>query len=129
MPRKSALTPEALTALGADRLARLVLEEAGRNAPFKKVVSAALAGARGPDAVAAIIDRRLTALERAKGFITWEKRKAFVADLNAALVTIIDELGISDATAAVDRVLRFLAGAGGVFERVDDSSGQVQGVY
>ena len=129
MARRATLTQEGLTALGADKLAKLVLDEIGRNAPFKKLVTAALAGAKGPDAVAAIIDRRLAGLERARGYIDWEKRKALAADLKATLATITDELGSADPTAAVDRIVRFLASAEGVFERVDDSSGHIQAIF
>lgn len=64
MARKPALSIEALTALGAAKLARLVLDEAQRSAPFRRLVSAALAGQKGPDAIAGIVDRRLSALEK-----------------------------------------------------------------
>ena len=129
MARRATLTHDTLVALGPEKLAKLVLDEAGRNAAFKRIVTAALAGAQGPDAIAAIIDRRLAALERARGKIEWEKRKAFAADLEATLATITDQLGAADPATAVERILRFLATAAGVFERVDDSSGQVQEVY
>jgi hypothetical protein len=69
MARRATLTHDALIALGAEKLAKLVLDEAGRSTAFKKIVTAALAGAKGPDAIASIIDRRLTALQRARGFI------------------------------------------------------------
>ena len=51
MARRASLTPETLTALGADRLAKLIVDEAHHNAPFKRIVTAALAGAKGPAAV------------------------------------------------------------------------------
>jgi hypothetical protein len=129
MARKASLTHEALVALGPEKLAKLVLDEAGRNGAFKRLVTAALAGAQGPAAIAAIVDRRLLALERARGFIDWDKRKAVVTDLTALVAVMIDELGAADPAAAVARLLRFLAGAERVFERVDDSSGTVQQVY
>jgi hypothetical protein len=75
------------------------------------------------------VDRRLSGLERARGFIDWEKRKAFSADLRATLTTITVELGAADSTLAVDRLLRFLVSAQGVFERVDDSSGYIQAIF
>jgi hypothetical protein len=129
MARKATLTHDALVSLGPEKLARLILDEAGRNTAFKRLVTAALAAAHGPEAVAAVVDRRLAALERARGPIAWEKRKAFLSDLDATLRTITDELGAADPAAAVERVLRFLGGAESVFERVDDSSGSVQEVY
>jgi hypothetical protein len=46
---------------------------------LKRIASAAIAGAGGPDAVAAIVQRRLAVLERARGFIDWEKREGHSA--------------------------------------------------
>lgn len=129
MAGRATLTNEALLALGAEKLAKLVLDEAGRNAPFKKLAMAALAGAKGPAAVAAIVDRRLAGLERARGFVDWEKHTSFAADLRATLAIITGELGPADPAAAADRLVRFLGCADGVFERVDDSSGRVQDVF
>ena len=57
--RRSTLNTEALVKLGAERLAKLALDEAERKGPFKKLVMAALASERGPEAVAVIVDKRL----------------------------------------------------------------------
>ena len=129
MARRAALTSENLIALGAEKLAKIVLDEAGRNAPFKKLVAAALAGAQGPNAVAAIVDRRLAGLERARGFVQWEKRNTFAADIRGTLTTIKDELGAADPSLAADRLIRFLTCSEGVFERIDDSSGRIQTIF
>src|SRR5215210_6953914 len=118
MARRAGLTHEALIALGPEKLAKLVFDEAGRNASFKRIVNAALAAASGPDAVAAVVHRRLAALEKARGFIDSEKRREFVADLRATLATITDELGTADPNAAIDQALRFVATAERVFDRV-----------
>ncbi len=123
------LTKETLVALGADKLAKLIVDEAQHSAPFKRTVSAALAGAKGPDSVAVIIDRRLAGLERARGFIDWDKRRAFAADLKATVATIVAELGNVAPNAAAERILRFLGSAESVFERVDDSSGSIAEIY
>lgn len=127
--RRTAPAPDTLTALGLDRLVGLVLDETARNPAFRKLVTAAIAGLQGPDAVAALIDRRLNALERARGYIDWQKRRAFAADLDATVSTIAGELRLLDPAAALDRLVRFLSGAGGVLDRVDDATGQVHGVY
>lgn len=127
--RRTTPSPETLTELGLDRLIGLVLDETGRNPAFRKLVTAAIAGLQGPDAVAALVDRRLTALERARGYIDWQKRRGFAADLDATVSTIVAELAPLDLDAALSRLVRFLTGAQGVLERVDDSSGQVVGIY
>ena len=129
MARRATLTKETLVALGVDKLAKLIVDEVQQNAPFKRIVTAALAGAKGPDAVAAIIDRRLASLERARGYIDWDTRRAFAADLRATVATIVDELGSAAPEAAAERILRFLGSAEDVFERIDDSSGSIGGIY
>ncbi|TWB22819.1 hypothetical protein FBZ89_103450 [Nitrospirillum amazonense] len=65
MARKPALSVESLVALGPEKLAQIILDEAADSAPFRKRVNAALAALKGPDAVAKLVDRRLAALERA----------------------------------------------------------------
>ncbi|MFK4822280.1 DUF6880 family protein [Ochrobactrum quorumnocens] len=129
MARKPALSVETLAELGTEKLARLVLDEALGNSAFRKLVSAALAGQKGPEAVAKIVDRRLGALEKARSFIEWEKVRPFRDDLTATVATISGELGEAAPLMAIDRLLRFIATHEQVFERVDDSSGHIQNVY
>ncbi|WP_244480148.1 DUF6880 family protein [Methylobacterium sp. Leaf465] len=127
--RKTTPSPETLTALGLERLIGLVLSETARNPTFKKLVTAAVASLQGPDAIAALIDRRLTALERGQGYIDWQKQRAFAADLDAMLTTVVTELAALDPRAALDRLIRFLGGANDVLGRAEDSSGRIHGVY
>lgn len=127
--RRTTPSPETLTALGADRLIGLILGETARNPTFRKLVSAALASLQGADAVAALIDRRLTALQGARGYIDWQKRRTFTADLDATVTVILNELRPLDPGMALDRLRRFLDGADAVLNRVDDSAGTVQGVF
>ena len=129
MARKPALNVADLADLGAKRLAQLIVDEATRNTGFRRQVKAALAGKSGPEAIAKLIDRRLSGLERAHSFIEWDKAKAFRDDLRSLIHTITAELGAASPTLAIDRLLRFLASHEDVFERVDDSSGAVQDVY
>ena len=74
MARQPALNEEALVKLGSEKLARLVIGEAKRNAAFRKLVAAALAATKGPAAVAAIIDKRLAGLDGAKAFVDRRRR-------------------------------------------------------
>ncbi len=129
MARKAALSAEALADLGAQKLAELILVEARDNAAFRKRVNAALAGVQGGDAVAALIDRRLAALEKARSAVDWRKEKDFAADLKATAETITGDLAALDPPLAMERLVRFLGSHARVFERVDDSSGRLQDVY
>lgn len=129
MARKPTLSQENLIALGAEKLAQLILDEAEDNAPFRKRVNAALAGTKGAPAVAALIDRRMAALEKAKAMVGWEKERAFAADIDATVETIVKELAPLDAASAFQRLLRFIDTHCTVFERIDDSGGRIQDVY
>ena len=129
MARKPALSIEKLNELGIEKLAQMVLNEAEQNAGFRRQVKAALAGKSGPEAIAKLIDRRISGLERAKSFVEWDKARAFRDDLRSLIDTIEAELGPVAPTLALDRLLRFIATHERVFERVDDSSGYVQDVY
>ncbi|SNS59362.1 DUF6880 family protein [Antarctobacter heliothermus] len=129
MARKPALTTDKLKDLGAEKLAQLVLDEAERNAGFRRQVKAALAGKSGPQAIAKLVDRRLSGLARARSFIEWDKARAFAEDLRSLTDTLTSELGAAAPGLAVDRLLRFIDTHEQVFERVDDSSGRVQDVY
>lgn len=115
--------------LGFEKLAQLVLDEAERNAGFRRQVKAALAGKSGPQAIAKLVDRQLSGLARARSFIEWDKARAFAEDLRSLTDTLTSQLGVAAPGLAVDRLLRFIATHEQVFERVDDSSGRVQDVY
>jgi hypothetical protein len=120
---------ETLTALGAEKLARLVLEASKRDTGFKRLVAAAMAGAKGPKAVAIVIDRKIAALNRATGFVEWDRAKTFASDLEMTLKAIVEELGPADPISAVERALTFIATHRRVFERIDDSQGRIQNIY
>ena len=92
MARKPSLSIEKLSELSAQKLAQLVLDEAERNAGFRRQVKAALAAKSGPEGIAKLIDRRLSGLERAKSLIDWDKARAFRDDLQSLTDTIEAEL-------------------------------------
>ena len=129
MARQATIDLKALIELGADKLAQIVLDESEENAAFRKRITAALAARSGPEAVANLIDKRLASLERSKSFIDWNKESAFRDDLQALVDMIDKELVPLAVDVAIDRLLRFVATHVRVFERIDDSSGRVQGVY
>lgn len=129
MAKASAITPEAVQALGAEKLASLILDEVASNPAFKRRVAAALAGRDGPVALAIVLDKRLAGLERARGIVDWDKSRGFRDDLAALLSSIVTELAPQNASMATDRLIRFIATHDAVFERIDDSGGRVQELY
>src|SRR5271165_5993555 len=129
MARRPALSIDSLIGLGAPRLAELALEEAGSNRAFKKRLDAALAAAEGPHAGSAIVDKRLAALERAKGAIGSGRIRAFVEDLSATLKIIAGDLANIDADGAAERLIRLLATADRTFSRSVDADAAIAGVF
>ena len=129
MASKKALNAKNLENLGAARLAELLIEISTGDAVGKRRLRLELAGAAGPVEVAREIRKRLTTIGRARSLIDWEKRKVFVADLEVQRRTIIDQVAKAEPVEALDLLWRFMALANPVFERCDDSSGAVIGIF
>ncbi|SEL02117.1 DUF6880 family protein [Xaviernesmea oryzae] len=129
MARKPVVNSEALCKLGAEKLAALIVVQAESDQVFRRIVSAALAGAKGPEAVTKLIDQRLAALEKARSRVSWRRTKTFAQDLQSILRMIDGELAPLSAPLAVDRLLRFIATNGVVFERLEDGSGLIDDLY
>lgn len=129
MAAKTTVTTDNLLALGAERLAGLLVELAGESAEIKRRLRLELAGEAGGEAMAAGIGKRLAALRSARSFIDWEKRRDFVRDLDLHRTMIADRLARTRPDLALDLMWRFMALAGPVLNRVDDSSGSVGDVF
>jgi hypothetical protein len=129
LARTIALSVEGLSKLGADTLAQLILDEAAGNATFRRRVNAALAVTKGPGPVAGIVDRRLKALEGAKGWIAPEKERDVAADLRGMLDIVVKDLAVLDAAGAVQRLLRFIGTFDSVLNRVQGNGARIDEVY
>ena len=129
MASKKALNAKNLENLGAARLAELLIEISTGNAVGKRRLRLELAGAAGPVEVAREIRKRLTTIGRARSLIDRENRKVFVADLEVQRRTIIDKVAKAEPAEALDLLWRFMVLANPVFERCDDSSGAVIGIF
>lgn len=129
MASKRTVNQANLEALGARRLAELLLELAGSDAAVKRRLRLELSAESGVEAVAADIGKRLTTLRRAKSYIDWQKRAAFVRDLELQRQLIMEKVAPERPDLAEDLLWRFMGLAGPTFERVDDSHGTVGDVF
>ena len=129
MASKKTLNAKNLAALGSDRLAALLLDITKGNAGAKRRLRLELAGEEGPADVAREIRRRLSTIARSQSFVDWQGRNAFAADLDIQRSAIVERVGVVDPTTGFDLIWRFVALANGVYERCDDSTGRVQGVF
>lgn len=129
MASKTTLNAKNLETLGAERLAQLLIEISSGNAAAKRKLRLALAGAQSPREAAREIRKRLTSVARARGFVTWKNRKALVEDLETQRRAILEQIAPADPAEALALMWRFMAFATPVFERCDDSSGTIIGLF
>ena len=129
MAAKATLTAKNLEALGVERLAGLLVEISTGDAALKRRLRLELASLGSPRDVASSIRKRLIAIDRSRSFVSWQTRRALIDDLETQHRAILDPLAKADPAEALDLMWRFLALANGIFERCDDSSGLVIGVF
>ena len=129
MVSKPTLNAKNLEALGAERLAQLLIEISTGDAAAKRKLRLALAGAEGPREAAREITKRLTSIARARSFITWKNRKALVTDLETQRRAIVEQIAPADPDEALALMWRFMALVTPVFERCDASCGTVTGIF
>jgi Family of unknown function (DUF6880) len=126
---KKTLNARNLEALGAERLAGLLIEISAGSAAAKRRLRLELAGAESPREVAKEVRKRLATITRSRSFVDWQTRRALVDDLETQRRAIIEQVGKADPVEALDLLWRFLAVGNSIFERCDDSSGTVMGIF
>ena len=129
MASTKSLTVTNLAALGAPRLAALLIEISAGDAAAKRRLRLELAGTAGAAEVAREVRKRLAVIAKARSFVDWQKIKPLVADLEGQHRAIIDHVAKADPGEALDLLWRFLALADPVLARCDDSNGRVIDVF
>ncbi len=129
MASKTTLNAKNLEPLGAARLADLLIEISTGSAVAKRRLRLELAGAQSPKEAGREVAKRLTSIARARSFVNWQNRKPLVTDLQSQLRAIREQIAPADPAEALALAWRFLQVATPLFERCDDSSGIVIGVF
>jgi Family of unknown function (DUF6880) len=129
VPVKTTLNAKNLEALGAARLAKLLLEISTGDAAAKRRLRLELAGAQSPGELAKEIRKRLAAIARSGAFVDWRGVRALAGDLDTQRRAIVEKVAEADPKEALDLLWRFMALAEPVFGRCDDSSGTVIDVF
>lgn len=125
MSKSKPLTAEALAALGAERLAALLLNAAEHDATLARTLRIAVASRDGADAATMEIDAEIKRLKRGKGFIERDRTRAFARDLSALCTAIEGPLADADPAMALERMFDFIDLAPSLIERSDDSEGHI----
>ena len=126
---KKTLNKENLLDLGAEKLAELVLDLVNGDANLKRRVRFELSAAQGPKDIAADVRKRLTSLRRATSFLDWRKQRAFVKDLYDLVEVIEEKIAPDLPSDAFELLWTLLSIAPTIYERTDDSNGNVGDVF
>lgn len=129
MASRKTLNAKNLEALGAPRLAELLLEISSGDAAAKRHLRLALADALGPAEVAAEVRKRLTTISKSRSFVDWHKKDALLKDLDAQVDAITDRVAPVDPAQGLDLLWRFMGLAGSLYERCDDSNGRLGDLF
>lgn len=129
MAARSKLTVDSLSKLGAKRLAEILIAEAGRNRQLKQAVQMALAAETGSAEVGQQIRKRLAQLARSQAFVTWDKAKELATEIERLRTAIVEAIGAANPKLAVELLWQLIDLHSSIFERLDDSSGRVSGLF
>ncbi len=129
MASGKALNAANLQALGAARLAGLLLEISTGDAAARRRLRLELAGSAGSADVARQVTKRLASIAKARGFIDWRKIKPLVADLEVQRRAILDLVAPADPREAFELVWRLVGCADSVLSRSGDGSGRLAAFF
>ncbi len=127
MPSDTTLNAKNLAALGAERLADLLLEVIAGDAAAKRRLRLELASRAGGD-VASPIRKRLVSIAKSRSFVDWRKVKELARDLEAQREAIAAHVAAKNPGEAFDLLWRMLEMAPSIYERCDDSNGAIGSV-
>jgi uncharacterized protein DUF6880 len=128
MVSQKTLNKKNLEALGAERLAELLIEVSSGNASAKRRIRLELASAQSPLEVAKEVRKRLTTIARSRSFVDWQNRRGLVDDLETQR-RAIHQVAKADTAEGLELMWRFMSLANSVFARCDDSSGTVGSIF
>ena len=126
---KKTLNKDNLTALGAARLADLLIEVSTGSAEIKRRLRLELSHNLGPMELVRDVRKRLVSLRKSTSFVGWRKRKSLIKDLNTQVEMITEKIAPEEPTEAFDLLWQFIELAPSVYERVDDSRGDVGDIF
>jgi hypothetical protein len=120
---------ENLVALGAERLAQILVGVAETRPEVKRRLRMELAAEQGAEHLWPEIDRRLNSLSTSRSKVSWRQRPTFVRDLDSLRAQIAERLADLDRPAALDRLWLFMDLAKRLGARVKDRDGEMAAVF
>ena len=125
MASKKALNARNLEALGAERLAELLIEISTGRSAARRLLRLELAGAEGTAELAREVRHRLATIGRSRAILDWPKGGDLVDDLQVLRNAIVRRIATEDAIEALDLMWQFMGIANSTLDRCEDNAGPV----
>jgi hypothetical protein len=129
MAGRSSLNAKTLEALGAAKLAELLITLSEGDAGAKRLLRLALAEQKGPAEIAREVRKRLATVERSGSFLDDHQRDNLLKDLERQRQAISGPIAEHDPARAVELFWDLLGLAEGLMERCDDSDAVVRDFF
>ena len=129
MPRKPKITIATLTALGADKLAELLLTGAAGNKQLKQAIQLAVSAKEGPESLGASLRKRLASFAKSRSMPSYERGREIIAELDGLRTTIAETIGAQNPGLAFELLCELIELHSSILEFVDDSSGRVGDLF
>ena len=129
MASKLTLNAKNLEALGAERLAELLLELSSGDGAAKRQLRLALAAGSSVEEAAQEVRKRLASIARASTYVDWRKRKTLASDLQAQHRAITGPIAAANPALALELLWRFLDLADGLLARSSDGNGTLADLF
>ena len=131
MAGRPSLNARSLEALGAARLAELLLEHTQGNEAARRALRLAVAvvDVRGPAEMGQQVRQRLVAIHRSKRWVDRRQLPVLLADLETQRLAIVGPIAPQEPQLALDLLWRFLDLANPLLGRVGDCDGQALALF
>uniref|UniRef100_UPI00350E3856 DUF6880 family protein n=2 Tax=Phenylobacterium aquaticum TaxID=1763816 RepID=UPI00350E3856 len=126
---RKALNSANLEALGPERLAAILMDEADGRPMIKGRLRLELAAAMGPEALEEELLKRHEPLQVSRSRIHWRKQKEFRRDLELQRRMIAETLAAADPALALELLLKFVALERGLLSRATDAKGEMADIF
>jgi hypothetical protein len=122
---RKTLSQANLAALGAERLAGLLMAATVGDMNLKRKLKLELAAEVGPADLALEINKRLVALDTSRTRVSWRKRPELMADLDVHRSAIVDRLAAMDPKSGLACLVAWFDLKPGLNGRVKDPKGEL----
>lgn len=129
MAAEKTFKAKSVEALGARRLAQLLIEISAGDVAVENLLQLELAGAKGPAKAALEVQKQMADMRRSGWFVEWDESPAFADELDTLRKAIVEHVAKADAAEALDLMWSFMELADSVYGRCDDSGGTVGNVF